>query len=496
MKQKTALIIGAGPAGLTAAYELLLNSNIKPVIYEATNDTGGISKTVEYKGNLLDIGGHRFFSKSEKIMKWWQSLFPVKDLKDAKNLDNIFIIRKRFSRIYYLGELFLYPLNINLELIKKLGIYRSLKIVFSYMKKKIFPIKNVQNLEDFFINRFGNELYKIFFKDYTEKVWGISSREIAADWGEQRISNISISKVLYHALISIFKKNNGLDQKSIEKSLINYFLFPKYGAGQIWEYVAEQIINKGGEIHYSHKVTELWLEKNKINKVLINDIKNKKTIQISADYYISSMPIRDLVNGMSHVTESVKTISNGLKYRDLIIIGLLIRKFSMYTNGRIIDDNWIYVQDKKFSLCRLQIINNWSPYMVKVPGTIWLGLEYFCNKNDQLWQMSNQDLLKFAARELTGLGFITENDVLDGTIVKMEKCYPIYTGSYFQFSIIRDYLDSIPNLFLIGRNGMHKYNNMDHSMLSAMEAVTNIIENLDTKNNIWLVNTEKEHHES
>lgn len=535
MKDKIAIIIGAGPAGLTAAYELLDKTDIRPIIFEASGEIGGISKTVNYKGNRIDIGGHRFFSKSDRIMKWWQNIMPLQgapakddlildrkvplskkvilrylgeekadivEAPDPQKEDKVMLVRNRLSRIFYMRKFFDYPISLSKDTIANLGPIRTIKIGFSYLKAKLFPISHERSLEDFFINRFGKELYETFFKDYTEKVWGVPCNKIKPEWGAQRIKGLSISKVIAHALKKPFVSKR-MEQQNIETSLIERFLYPKFGPGQMWEEVAKQIKEKGGDIHLNHKVIGISHEKGMVTGVAVENTENGLIKCIEGDFFFSTMPIKDLVNGMgANVPKEIKEVANGLVYRDFITVGLLLNGLRMKNESNIrtvndiIPDTWIYIQERDVRLGRLQIFNNWSPYMVADKDKIWIGLEYFCNEGDDLWNQQDGKLLSLAKSELAKIGFISEEDVLDGVVVRMPKAYPAYFGSYDQIQEVRNYLDTFDNLFLIGRNGMHRYNNQDHSMLSAVVAVENILNGVKTKENIWNVNAEEDYHET
>jgi protoporphyrinogen oxidase len=515
--KKKAIIIGAGPAGLTAAYELVHRTDIQPIILEKSKDIGGICKTVNYKGNRLDIGGHRFFSKSDRVMKWWLNILPLEHQandnltiqyqKKSRSLtssefptaspgsEKVMLVRNRLSRIYYLKKFFSYPLSLSFGTLRKLGPVKLLRIGFSYLKTKIKPRKEEKTLEDFFINRFGTELYATFFKDYTAKVWGVSCNAIPAEWGVQRVKELSVGKAILHALQDWlpFKKDNSISQKNKQTSLIERFLYPKYGPGQLWEEVARIIVEKGGEIHFSQDVTRINHDGNMIKSVeAINPDTNEKKI-FEGDYFFSSMPVNLLIQGFNPAApREVTKVSEGLQFRDFMTVGLLLKKLTV---NELIKDNWIYMQDRSIKVGRLQVYNNWSPYMVKDPNTVWLGLEYFCHKGDELWSMTDEDFAQFAIDELSRIGFIDKSDVLDSTVIRMEKTYPAYFGTYNQFDVIRKYTDTFPNLFLVGRNGMHKYNNSDHSMLTALTAVDNIISGETSKENIWQINTEQDYHE-
>lgn len=534
MKQKEAIIIGAGPAGLTAAYELLDKTDIKPIIYEMSKDIGGISKTVNYKGNRIDIGGHRFFSKSNKIMKWWQNIMPLQgapakddailrrnvpiapknikrdigsdeiwkiDAPDPEKEDNVMLNRGRLSRIFFLRKFFEYPISLNLNTFSNLGLLRTAKIGASYIKNSISPIKDEKSLEEFFINRFGEELYLTFFKDYTEKVWGVNCCEIKPEWGAQRIKGLSITKAVIHAVQSKFSNNSSIEQKKVETSLIEQFMYPKFGPGQMWGEVAHIIQDNGGEIHKNHQVIGIENEKNKIESVEIKNTSTDDIITQEGDYFFSTMPVKDLIRAMDKKPENVNDVASKLMYRDFITVGLLLdelkikNKTKMETMNDLVPDNWIYIQERDVKLGRLQIFNNWSPYLVNDDTKVWIGLEYFCNEGDELWNMADDEFKQFAINELEKIDIIDKDAVLDSVVIKVPKTYPAYFGAYEHFNVIKEFIDKFKNLFLIGRNGMHRYNNMDHSMLTAMTAVENIINEVDSKDNLWLINAEDEYHE-
>jgi protoporphyrinogen oxidase len=523
MNRKTAVIIGAGPAGLTAAYELLENTDIKPIIFEQTSHIGGISRTENYKGNRIDIGGHRFFSKSDRIMQWWQNILPLQgsyskddlmlgrnfqlssklNAPDPEKTDKAMLIRSRLSRIFYLRKFYDYPISFNFSTLSNLGISRIIKITASYIKACCFPIKNELSLEDFLVNRFGRELYLTFFKDYTEKVWGVPPLKIKPEWGRQRIRGLSITKSLFHALKSIIKSDNSVEQKDVETSLISRFLYPKYGPGQMWEEVAKIIISKGGEINLGCRVTGIKSSNDRIANVNVLNMSNNEHKTINGDYFISSMPVKDLILSIKDApSDEILNVANGLAYRDFITVGLLLKELKVKNQTKInalnglIPDNWIYIQESDVKVGRLQIFNNWSPYMVNDINNVWVGLEYFCSEGDELWSKNDKDLIMLAKDELCKIDIINKDDFLDGVVIRSPKTYPAYFGTYDNFDLIQNYVDRIENLFLIGRNGMHRYNNMDHSMLTAMEAVNNIKNGLKEKGNIWAINVEEEYHES
>ena len=532
--QKTAIIIGAGPAGLTAAYELLDKTDIIPVIYEQSREIGGISRTINYKGNRIDIGGHRFFSKSERIMDWWINILPLQEapasddilignnttptnktlksnvehlnkynLLDPEKVDKVMLNRNRLSRILFLRKFFYYPISLNYNTLSNLGINRTFKIGLSYIKSSFWQITPEKSLEDFFINRFGVELYHTFFKDYTKKVWGVACSQITAEWGSQRIKGLSIKKAIINAFKNLLTNDMSISQKEVETSLIGQFLYPKYGPGQLWEEVAKQIIEGGGEIHQEMKVTGLNNNKNGLDSVTVLDVSTGNSHKIEGDYFLSTMPVKELINAFEEdIPSSISEVAQGLMYRDFITVGLLLNKLKIKNETKFrkgidsVPDNWIYIQERDVKIGRLQIFNNWSPYLVKDESKVWIGLEYFCNEGDEMWNMSEENFKKFAITELEKIDIINTEDVIDSVIIKVKKTYPAYFGTYDRFDTIKNFTDSFENLFLIGRNGMHRYNNMDHSMLTAMTAVENIKQGIISKENIWSLNSEEEYNEN
>ncbi len=499
MSQKTAVIIGAGPAGLTAAYELLLKGVARPIVIEKSEYMGGISRTVNYKGNRIDVGGHRFFSKSDRVMNWWLNVLPLDDAA----ADRVMLLRSRKSRIYYLRRFFNYPITLSKDTLLKLGVWRTLRIGFSYIKSALFPLPEERTLEDFFINRFGRELYLTFFKSYTEKVWGIACNQISAEWGAQRIKGLSVWATLLHACKKAFGGNStssGVSQKDTETSLIEQFLYPKYGPGQMWEEVAKRVREMGGTILTNCQATRILTRGERVRGVeaLRDGAGAPETFE--ADYVFSTAPIRELMRMLDvPPPASVLEVSDGLVYRDFITVGLLVSGLKIHDQTpegkKLVADNWIYIQEPDVLLGRLQIFNNWSPYLVADPSRVWLGLEYFCNMSDELWRLSDTDMIELAKRELSRIGIIEASAVLDATVLRMEKTYPAYFGTYDRFQEIRDHVDRYENLFLVGRNGMHRYNNQDHSMLTAMTAVDNIAAGKTDKSELWAVNTETDYHE-
>ncbi len=523
--KKKAIIIGAGPAGLTAAYELRARSDYDIIVLEATGQIGGISQTVDYKGNRLDIGGHRFFSKSDRVMNWWLKILPVipsgsegadvtltyqtrtKTIhptgpdRDGEGNEKVMLVRNRLSRIFYGRRFYSYPIRLDYNTLRNLGPMRIVRIAWTYFVATVMPIRHENSLEDFFINRFGRELYLTFFKDYTEKVWGVPCNEIEPEWGSQRIKGLSVSKALWHALKSIFPKKSGIGQKETETSLIERFLYPKLGPGQLWEEVARQVVASGVVIRQNCSVNQIEWTDGSVTGVGFKNHATGGNEFLAADYVLSSMPVKELIRGMGdRVPEAVRSIAGGLQYRDFITLGLLYRKMVVCkpdcTDGNRVPDNWIYIQEADVKVGRIQVFNNWSPYMVSNPDTVWMGLEYFCQEGDHLWSLSDQDLIEKGISELEKIGFCLPEDYLDGTVVRMPKTYPAYFGTYNRFDEIRQFTDSIGNLFLVGRNGMHRYNNQDHSMLTAMTAVDLILAGDHSKEAVWAVNTEEDYHES
>jgi protoporphyrinogen oxidase len=521
---KRAIIIGAGPAGLTAAYELLTRAGIQPVVLEKSDAMGGISRTVAYKGNRIDIGGHRFFSKSDRVMKWWMSMMPLQEgaasssihyhrmetrvplngagkTANPEQCDSVLLLRNRKSRIYFLRRLFEYPITLSKDTLVKLGLLRTVHIGLSYIKSAIFPLKQEKTLEDFLINRFGRKLYRTFFESYTEKVWGVPCKQIDAAWGAQRIKGLSLSKTLLHAARKLLTpQKTDITQKDTETSLIEKFLYPKFGPGQMWQETARKVKEMGGVVLQSHRVDGIVTEKNRVIAIRATDVASGESTVFEGDYFFSTMPVKDLIRGMDPAPPAnVREVAEGLIYRDFITVGLLVSRLKLKDKGQHghtpIRDNWIYVQEPDVQIGRLQIFNNWSPYMVADPDTVWLGLEYFCNESDRLWRMADAELLLLGAEELHRIGIIDSADVLDGAVIRMEKTYPAYFGAYERFQEIRDYVDGFENLFLLGRNGMHRYNNQDHSMLTAMVAVDNILAGETGKANLWEINTEQDYHE-
>ena len=583
MQKRKAVIIGAGPAGLTAALELLRRTDVQPIVLEASDEIGGISRTIRYKGNRMDIGGHRFFSKSDRVMQWWMELMPPTvgdwtrsdrpspaeaveigyqgkrrqvavaagghtssrqtggatavletdteetDPEGRENVaahghtetvipapedaDHVMLVRPRKSRIYYLRKFFDYPIKLTGSTVTNLGAVRMLKIGASYATARLRPIKQEKSLEDFLINRFGRQLYLTFFKSYTEKVWGVPCDSISAEWGAQRIKGLSLTTAVRHFVRKAFARPASpagdpgapdVAQKCTDTSLIERFLYPKFGPGQLWEHVADKVRAGGGEIHMKWTVDQVISDDGAVTAVeAINEAGDRQRFE--GEFFFSTMPMRELTHsleaGGAAVPANVREVSDGLQYRDFITVGVLANRLDVSEpdvevgGSKLIRDTWIYIQEPDVLLGRLQIFNNWSPYMVADPTKVWIGLEYFCYDTDPLWAMPDQDLKDFAVQELEKIGILKVAEVLDAHVVRVPKTYPAYFGTYSRFDELRRWTDGFENLFLVGRNGMHKYNNQDHSMLTAMKVVDGIAAGHVDKAAVWAINTEQEYHE-
>ena len=516
-------IAGAGPAGLTAALELLRRTNLQPVVFEADAQVGGISKTVQYRGNRMDLGGHRFFSKSDWVMNWWQEILPVRGSEaDLRELNlayqgqqlqftasrragpddgRVMLVRQRLSRILYRRRFFDYPLKLTATTIGNLGSLEAMLLGLSYGAARVAPRRPEVTLEDFLVNRFGERLYRTFFKDYTEKVWGVPCREISAEWGAQRVKGLSITSALVHALRQAVPGRSDLAQKDVETSLIERFLYPRLGPGQMWEAVAEQVRVQGGEVHLRHRVVGIGRDGNRVRHVHVRDDSTGEERRVNCVALISTMPVQQLVEQLAPADAAIGDIARNLPYRDFMTVGLVLRHMKAPGQRQTAStgmpaDNWIYIQEPDVKLGRLQIFNNWSPDLVADPSTVSLGLEYFCSEGDGLWSMGDAAFLDFASRELEQIGLIDRHNVLDGTVVRVPKAYPAYFGVYREMDTVRRYLDGFENLFAVGRNGMHRYNNQDHSMLAAKAAVDCLVSGSMDRSTIWSVNSEEDYHES
>ena len=515
--KKKAVVIGAGPAGLTAAFELLEKSKeYDVVVLEESEQMGGISRTVCHNGNRMDMGGHRFFSKVPEVNAWWERMMPAqgapskddillsREVKTAEGgpdpeiEDRVMLTRRRVSRIYFRQRFFDYPVTLKMETLKNMGLWTTIVVGFSYLKSCVFKRKE-KSLEDFYINRFGKKLYSMFFENYTENLWGRHPSEIAPDWGSQRVKGLSIAAIIK----DIFGKIFGGKNRKVETSLIEEFSYPKLGPGQLWEVTADEIRRMGGVIRTGCAVTGVHKSQGgTIDGVLYTENGENKTLAV--DLVISSMPLRDLVVGMNDVPHVVLEIAKGLPYRDYMTLGVLVPKLNLKnktkltTVSNIVPDCWVYVHDRSVKMGRFQIYNNWSPYLVKdLENSVWLGLEYFCNEGDALWNMTEEEFSRLGTEEMVKLGLIdSAESVLDTHMERVKKAYPAYFDTYDRIDEVVDYLNTIPNLYCVGRNGQHRYNNLDHSMCTSFEAVKAILSGTADRSSIWNVNTEKEYHES
>ena len=473
MKEKV-LIIGAGPAGLTAAYELMAKSDkYEVIVFEESNQFGGISRTVNYKGNRMDMGGHRFFSKVPEVNEWWKKMIPtqgalpyddvvlhrestiVEGGPDPEKTDRVMLRRNRLSRIFFKRKFFDYPVTLKMATLKNMGFGTTVVVGCSYIKSAIFKRKE-NSLEDFYINRFGKKLYSMFFENYTENLWGRHPSEISPEWGAQRVKGLSIMAILGDIFGKMFNKKN----RKVETSLIEEFAYPKLGPGQLWEITADDFVKMGGTIIKNAKVVKVIKDKNNKMTGLAYE-KDGETVTVNGDYIISSMPVKDLIESMNDVPEEFRKIATGLPYRDYMTVGVLIPHLNLKnetktkTIGDIVPDNWVYVHDRSVKMGRFQIYNNWSPYLVKnIENTVWMGLEYFCNEGDEMWSMSDEEFGKMGIREMVQMKLIdSESDVLDFHVERVKKAYPAYFDTYEHMDDLRNYINTIPNLFCVGRNG-------------------------------------------
>ena len=528
---KKVLIIGAGPAGLTAAYELLNKSKeydksvcdksecdkseeYEVTVFEESESFGGISRTAAYKGNRMDMGGHRFFSKAPEVNDWWENILPMqgspaKDdialgrevtLKengpDPEKQDEVMLMRKRVSRILFDGKFYDYPISLKPETFKNMGLKSTVKCGFSYLHS-IFNKLPETSLENFYINSFGKELYSMFFEYYTENLWGRHPSEIDASWGAQRTKGLSIGGIVK----DVFGKMLNVRNRKVNTSLIEEFKYPKLGPGQLWEITAAKVEEMGGKIIKNARVTGFRKEGGEIKALTYLENGEEKVME--GDIFISSMPLKDLVAGMNCVPQDIREIAQGLPYRDYMTLGVLVKKLALEnktdikTIGNIVPDCWVYVQDRNVKMGRFQIYNNWSPYLVKdLENTVMVGLEYFCNEGDGMWSLSEEEFARLGIEEMLKINIISSrDDVLDTHMERVRKAYPAYFDTYSEIDKLISYLNTIDNLYCVGRNGQHRYNNLDHSMMTSFEAVKCIITGNKDKTAVWSVNTEKEYHE-
>ena len=516
------VIVGAGPAGLTAALEILRRTERRPIVFDADTQVGGISKTVNYRGNRMDLGGHRFFSKSDWVMNWWQEILPVDSAVSTVPMELAYqnsrraftprpstgaepaarmLVRQRLSRIFYRRRFFDYPLKLSLTTLSNLGAGSTAAIGVSYALARLNPRTPEVTLEDFLINRFGDSLYRTFFKSYTEKVWGVPCDQISAEWGAQRIKGLSITRAITHALRSLVPRRGSLRQQDVETSLIEQFLYPALGPGQMWEEVATRVVAAGGEVHLRHSVVGIRRAGWRITGVDVLDLATSEVRHVPCDDLVSSMPVGDLAQHLGPESASLSHVASALPHRDFMTAGVLLKRMRGASLAaergapRLPPDNWIYVQEEDVRLGRIQIFNNWSPHLVRDPDTVWLGLEYFCNAGDDLSSLGDAAFLDLATVELERIGLARREDVLDGTVVRVPKAYPAYFGEYRNIDQLREWLDRFENVFPVGRNGMHRYNNQDHSMLAARAAVDCLVAGSADKRALWDVNTVDDYHE-
>ncbi len=471
-------IIGAGPAGLTAAYLLTRAGYTVSVIEKDPHYVGGISRTVEHQGFRFDIGGHRFFSKSQEVVELWNEILP-----------HDFIDRPRMSRIYYQGRFYSYPLRA-FEALRNLGIIRSTLCMLSYGKAKLFPIKNVKSFEDWVVNQFGRKLYSIFFKTYTEKVWGMPCNEMSADWAAQRIKGLSLGAAVLDGL----KRSLGLNKRPNDgmgtKTLLEHFRYPRLGPGMMWDAARDFVVSGGNQVLMGHALKQISLDQVTGNWRVAASIKGDETVTISAKHVISSAPMRELAGRIHPVPVSLGNALS-LGYRDFLTVALMIRSEDLFP------DNWIYIHDPRVKVGRVQNFRSWSPEMVPDPDIACVGLEYFCFEGDGLWSSSDADLIALATSEMALMGLVDARQVVGGAVVRQEKAYPVYDETYAEnVATMRAELEAkYPTLHLVGRNGMHRYNNQDHAMMTAMLTVRNI-EAGEKIYDIWQVNEDAEYHEA
>jgi protoporphyrinogen oxidase len=444
MDKGRVIVVGAGPAGLTAAWELVHAGYEVTVLERDPNFVGGLARTISHKGFRFDIGAHRFFSKNPDITRWWRERLP-----------NDFVPIKRHTRILYQGRFFQYPLRPG-DAVFGLGIKSSVACALSYLRRQACPVRPERSFEDWVINRFGDELYRIFFKTYTEKVWGMPCHEISADWASQRIKGLSVRQLMLDAV--------GLRRGTV-KTLIDEFEYPRLGAGMMWEKTREEIVQHGGKVIMDRRVVELVREGHRVTAIRAVDSRGEVE-EWEADAFIVSMPLQECVSNISPpLDKSVREAAARLSYRDFILVALVVARDNLFP------DNWIYIHDPNVKVGRIENYNNWTKEMSPKPGVTCLELEYFCDRNDSLWWKSDADLVALAKHELEQLGLAKASEVLDGCVVRVEKAYPVYDSNYRQnVNIIRKALEPIANLQMVGRNGMHKYNNQDHSMMTGILA--------------------------
>jgi len=470
--QKKVAVIGAGPAGLTAAYELQrVSDDFQPVVFEGGKIVGGISRTESHDGYRFDIGGHRFFTKVEEVEQMWHEV-----------LEDDFITVPRLSRIYYRGKFFDYPLKI-FNALKNIGVYETFRIIISFTKWKVNPYKQENNFEQWVINRFGGRLYMHFFRSYTEKVWGLDPKLISADWAAQRIKNLSLPKAVWNALTG----------SNDTASLIEKFQYPRLGPGMMWERCTEKVIEKGGVVQMNTKAVQVNRDGNRVTSIDLETWTGEEGAapeksRFEADEFVNTMAMRDLIQCIQPPPpQEVRDAADKLKYRDFLIVTLVLNEKDPFP------DNWIYIHSPDIRCGRIQNFRAWSPDMLPDQNTASIGMEYFCQTGDGLWNMSEEELTELASRELEELGLAPASTVIGSAIIRQPKAYPVYDEEYQgALATIRAWIETLENFQTVGRNGLHRYNNQDHSMLSAMLAARNIA---GEKHNVWDVNVERSYHE-
>ncbi len=477
------VIMGAGPAGLTAAYELMRYHVPTVTLEKDPRFVGGISRTEEHRGYRFDIGGHRFFSKSQEVEDFWTEI-----------LGDQMLTRGRLSRIFYKGKYFDYPLKASNALFN-MGPVETVRCISSYAWARVHPTRNPRNLEEWVTNQFGQRLFSIFFKTYTEKVWGISTKELSADWAAQRIKGLNLTEAIKNALLPPKKaksgaKGKGGDRSAVIKTLIDEFRYPKHGPGEMWERVAQRLREGGNSVALGQEVLRVRHDGGRVTDVLVRDTATGQTDAVTGANFISTLPIRELIHTLEPAPPpAVIAAADQLKYRDFLTIAVVINRENVFP------DNWIYIHDPSVKVGRMQNFKSWSPYMTPDEQTTCLGLEYFCFEGDGLWSSSDEDLVALARRELAQLGMCRPEEVQWGVVVRQPKAYPVYDDTYKQhLAVIRSWIEpALPNLALVGRNGMHHYNNQDHSMMTALLAARNIA--TGAHYDPWKVNTDAEYHE-
>jgi len=476
-RQTKAIIVGAGPAGLTAAYELTKQGQPVIVLESDPEYVGGISRTVNYHGYRFDIGGHRFFSKSQEVEELWTEILGADMLE-----------RPRSSKIYYRGQFYSYPLK-PFEALSKLGFLESALCVWSFLAARIHPARNLKSFEEWVVNQFGRRLFNIFFKTYTEKVWGMSCKEISADWAAQRIKGLSLGSAIKNAVLP---KHGARDRAHVVKTLIDTFRYPRLGPGMMWEACARKVRSRGGEVLLGRSVVSCHFDAERAIWTVTARTADGRLEEYSGEHVISSMPMRQLIAGLEpRLPEAALRSAESLRYRDFVTVGLILRERNRF------NDNWIYIHDPNVKVGRVQNYKSWSPEMVPDPNYCCYGLEYFCFEGDGLWAMRDNDLIALAKKELQQVQLAVAADVVDGCVIRQPKAYPVYDDDYKKHvDVIRLALDThCPNLHLVGRNGMHKYNNQDHAMMTAMLTARNILAG-ERKYNVWAVNEDGEYHEA